>query len=185
MGTLKHELLPSRFINSSQRRTGRARRALRNGDGPAARLYASVTALYLYSLHAEHLALPQMLTAPKMIYVHDAVRSWREAVRHHLRPPYYYRLEVGREHRLHVHVLANRDAGLLHLPRDRELIKPVYDLEGMLKYLAKPPVPLSDEALVEYQNAVKRASESGRRLPNLSGFVGVPRLALWNSETCV
>ena len=173
--------LPSRFVDSGKRRRARARRALGNGEGPAARLWGLVPDLHMYSLHSDHLDLPADLASPALIYDHEAVAIWRQAIRMELRPPLWYRLEVGRERRLHAHVLAGERAGLLGLPRTGEIIKPVDNLESLLAYLQKPAVPASPEALLEFEIAMEKLHEQGQRPPRLSRYVGLPGLRDWHS----
>jgi hypothetical protein len=91
-----------------------------------------------------------------------------------------YKLEVGKGSNasmalgeLHIHLIAEEDAGLLHIPRTGEIIKPIQrgTEEKVLKYLYKPPVPLKGFALIEYRIGLMRVSKRGKKIPRVSGFV--------------
>jgi len=90
-----------------------------------------------------------------------------------------YKFEVGKGNasmalgELHVHLIAEEDAGLFHIPRTGEIIKPIQKgtEEKVLKYLYKPPVPIKGFALIEYRIGLMRASKRGKTLPQVSGFI--------------
>jgi hypothetical protein len=173
--------VPSRFVNSNQTRTGRARRALKPGKY-GSRLFEELSYPFvpcLYSLQHHHLGLDATFARSELIYDPPAIEVWLSVIRQHIVPPYMYKLEVGKGNvsmalgELHVHLIAEEDAGLLHIPRTGEIIKPIQEgtEEKVLKYLYKIPVPLKGFALIEYQIGLMRVSKKGKRLPQVSGFI--------------
>jgi hypothetical protein len=173
--------IPSRFVDSNQTRTGRARRALQQG-GPGTRLFEELSypfAPYLYSLHHHHLGLDATFARSELIYDHAAIEVWLGVIRQHIEPPYMYKFEVGKGSfltklgDLHVHLIADEDAGLPHISRSGEIIKPIREgtAEKLLRYMYKIPVPLKGFALIEYHTGLIRASKKGKKLPPVSGFV--------------
>ncbi len=175
-------VIPSRFVDSSQTRTGRARRALKPGKY-GSRLFNELSYPFvpcLYSLQHHHLGLDATFARSELIYDHPAIEVWLRAIRQQIEPPYMYKFEVGKGSNasmalgeLHVHLIAEEDAGLLHIPRTGEIVKPIQKGTGekVLKYLYKVPVPLKGFALIEYQTGLMRVSKRGKGLPRVSGFV--------------
>jgi hypothetical protein len=157
--------------------------ALGDGQGAASRLEAVTDELHLYTLHAEHLSLHERLAKPSGIYQHKTVAAWREAVSGAFSGAYWWRIEAGAEGRLHVHVIADKSAGPVDLVRGGECCKPVYDLPGLLRYLAKPVVLPSHEALAVYRKAKARVRRQGKQLPRTSGYVGIPSSKNWQNGT--
>lgn len=180
MQTRAHEYLPDRFRDSGRKRRRKMHEALGDGQGAASRLVAVTDELHLYTLHTEHLSLPERLAAPAGIYRHKTVTAWREAISGAFSGPYWWRIEAGAE-RLHVHVIADRDAGPADLVRGGERCKPVHDLPGLLRYLAKPVVSPSDETLAVYRKAKARARRQGKQLPRTSGYIGIPSSRSWQA----
>lgn len=89
-------------------------------------------------------------------------------------PPLRWKLELA-EH-VHVHVLADRDAGLGHLPRGGEIIKQIGDYDGLLLYLAKFYADWNARNLALYLRAKRQG-----RLPRLSGTFGLSNRKTWHS----
>ncbi len=174
--------VPSRFVDSNQTRTGRARRALKPGKC-GSRLFDELSYPFepcLYSLQHHHLGLDATFARSELIYDHPAIEVWLSVIRQHIVPPYMYKFEVGKGSNasmalgeLHVHLIAEEDAGLLHIPRTGEIIKPIQrgTEEKVLKYLYKIPVPIKGFALIEYRIGLMRASKRGKGLPQISGFI--------------
>ncbi len=185
--------IPSRFRIKRKQRNGRANRALRY-DGPAWRLFKMLESgqACLFSLHHRHLCLDKKHAAKHLIYDRATVGIWDGAVRREIRPPYFYRLEVGKEGKIHVHVIAAKDAGFLEYRKDYETrtIRVIKDTDAdrhrVISYLQKSPVPIFEdcddiqsaklpdfqERLDDYFNALKRAQREGfRDVPQLSGYV--------------
>ncbi len=173
--------VPSRFVDSNQTRTGRARRALKPGKC-GSRLFEELSYPFepcLYSLQHHHLGLDATFARSELIYDHPAIEVWLSVIRQHIVPPYMYKFEVGKGNasmalgELHVHLIAEEDAGLFHIPRTGEIIKPIQKgtEEKVLKYLYKVPVPLKGFALIEYQIGLMRVSKRGKKIPKVSGFV--------------
>ena len=162
---------PDAFYNSPNINRQKMYAALGGGDGWASRLLGSLDRPHFYSLRAEHLGLEETLMAAEGYYRREVVYKWREAVRAQLVPPLWWRLELGNS--VHIHVIASRDAGLMHIRRDGEVIKPIYDPEGLLMYLMKPP-EYTVRNLALWLEARKRG-----RLPRTSGTIGVPNSRIW------
>lgn len=168
-------VVPSRFKRSSQQQRGRANRALRPG-APANLLFKVLPEPYLYSLDNDHLQIPVELAQHEMIYQQLVLDVWLKKIRQEIRPPYFYKFEVGKEgfkELLKVHLLANGDAGLLDVSRDGEVIKPfrVGTEKTLMSYLYKPPVPFSLKALRVYEEALLRVGKQGKALPKVSGYI--------------
>jgi hypothetical protein len=173
--------IPSRFRDSNQTRTGRARRALKPG-GHGVRLFKEFSypfKPYLYSLHHDHLGLDAAFARSELIYDHPAIEVWSMAIKQQIEPPYMYKFEVGKGSfptklgDLHVHLIAEEDAGLLNISRSGEIIKPIQKgtEAKVLRYMYKIPVPLKGDALIEYHIGLIRASKKGKKPPFVSGFV--------------
>jgi hypothetical protein len=101
------------------------------------------------------------------------------AIKQQIEPPYMYKFEVGKGSfptklgDLHVHLIAEEDAGLLNISRSGEIIKPIQKgtEAKVLRYMYKIPVPLKGDALIEYHIGLIRASKKGKKPPFVSGFV--------------
>ncbi len=186
--------IPSRFRIKRKQRNGRANRALRY-DGPAWRLFKMLESKQpcFYSLHHDHLFLDKKHAAKHLIYDRAIVGIWDGAVRREIRPPYFYRLEVGKEGKIHVHVIAAKDAGFLKYKKSYEKTRTIRiikdtdaDRHRVISYLQKSPVPIFEdcddiqsaklpdfqERLDDYFNALKRAKREGfRDVAQLAGYV--------------
>lgn len=167
---------PDAFSDSPRRRRMRAARALAPG-GWAERLLGSIEAPHGYSLHSGHLQLPDEAADPERLNDPANVALWGSAIRRELRGPLYYKLELGEGERVHCHVIAAHDAGLLQLPRDGKVIQPLHDPPGWIAYLMKPPAPYTGTNLGRWMIARRRG-----RLPRLSGIIGVPSRRVWGCE---
>ncbi len=185
--------IPSRFRIKKKKRNGLANRALRY-DGPAWRLFKMLESKQtcFCSLHHHHLFLDKKHTAKHLIYDRATIEIWKDASRERIKPPYYYCLEVGKEGKIHLHVIAAKDAGFLKYKKDYETrtIRVIKDTDAdrhrVISYLQKSPVPIFEdcddiqsskladfqERLDDYFNALKRAKREGYRdVPQLSGYV--------------
>jgi hypothetical protein len=185
--------IPSRFRIKRKQRNGRANQALAY-DGSARRLFKMLESKHpcFYSLHHHHLFLDKKHTAKHLIYDRATIEIWKDASRERIKPPYFFRLEVGKEGKIHLHVIAAKNAGFLEYKKDYEtrtirLIKDTdADRHRVISYLQKSPVPIfgdcddiqspkladSQERLDDYFNALKRAKREGYRdVPQLSGYV--------------
>jgi hypothetical protein len=185
--------IPSRFRIKRKQRNGRANRALRY-DGPAWRLFKMLESgqACLFSLQYHNLFLDKKHAAKHLIYDRATIKIWKDAIRREIRPPYFFCLEVGKEGKIHVHVIAARDAGFLEYKKGYETrtIKVIKETDAdrhrVISYLQKSPVPIFgdcddiqsaklpdfQERLDDYFNALKRAQREGfREVPQLSGYV--------------
>ncbi len=166
---------PDAFHTSPGKRRMKVRQAFGGGYGWASRLFGSLDRPHLYTLKAKHLGLEEELEAAGGFYQHDVVRRWVEALRAQFEPPLWWRLELGNG--VHIHVIAAWDAGLMHLSRGGEVVKPIYDPEGLLAYLMKPSAAYTRRNLALWLEARARG-----RLPRTSGTIGVPNRRSWRSE---
>lgn len=173
--------LPSRFIKSSQKRNGRARRAMGyDGAGPASRLLSVLEEPCFMQPHLiAHLGLSSWFRTSRFLYDHDAVKEAVEAIKAQTVSAVYYRFEATRTGKAHVHLIADGAKEFLELPRGGELVKPVYDLEKLMFYLAKPAVPAGEAALREYREALLQWRREGRAPPRISNYLRLPRKKAW------
>ncbi len=186
-------VIPSRFRIKRKQRNGRANQALRV-DGSAWRLFKMLESgqACLFSLQYHNLFLDKKHAAKHLIYDRATIKIWKDAIRREIRPPYFFCLEVGKEGKIHVHVIAARDAGFLEYKKGYETrtIRVIKDTDAdrhrVISYLQKSPVPIFEDCddvqsaklpdfqkrLDEYFNALKRAKrEWFREVPQLSGYV--------------
>lgn len=171
---------PDFFYDSGGKRRDFVLEALGGGEGWVCRFLWPVPDPYRYNLHAEHLGLPPECAEAALLLCPRNVRWWVRALRAKLKGPLYWCLEVGENGRVHVHVLAAGDAGLLHLPRGGEVVKRVYNLPGLLEYLGKPAMPYTAGNVALWLIAKRRG-----RLPKLSGTVRVPNRRTWHPSASV
>jgi hypothetical protein len=168
-----------RFLDSTKRKNGRANRALRE-DGPATKLLDNLVHPHHYSLRYHHLGISKILSGRHLIYDHETIEIWLMVIKRLIRPPYFYKFEVGEKGGLHVHLIADVDAGLLHIPRPSRVVRPLQDrskhAKALLVYLSKPSVPKNDDALKEYKEAIEELAKENRRPPRVSGYVGIRKL---------
>ncbi len=164
---------PDFFYDSGTKRLTGALEALGNGEDWACRLVSVVPNLHFYSLRHTHLGLPAAAAAPERFLHHSTAACWKRAIKGQLSGSLYWRLELG-DAGVHAHVLAADNAGLLHLPRGGEIVKPVYDLLGAVAYLCKPAMFYTAENLALWLEA-KRCAQ----LPNLSGTMRLPNKRTW------
>jgi hypothetical protein len=114
-----------RFIDSTKKKNGRFNRSYASGGG-VRRLWEELSYPfdhYHYSLKHHHLGIDKEFAASFLINDHLAIKAWKIVIRELFEPPYFYKFEVGKLNNrgalglLHVHLIADVDAGLLHLPR--------------------------------------------------------------------
>jgi hypothetical protein len=187
-------VLPSRFRIKKKQRNGRANRALAS-YAPAWQLFKLLRQKRpcLYSLKYHNLFLDKRHAAKHLIYDRKTLGIWKRAIRKHIKPPYFFCLEVGQEGQIHAHVVAAIDAGLLKYVRDynTRTVKIIKDTDAdrrrVISYMYKTPVPIwtndddtdavhiSDwqERLDNYFDAIERIQEKGRYkdVPQLSDYV--------------
>lgn len=156
------------FRDSYRKQLGQARRLLKDGE-LGDQLFKTLRNPYFYSCHAERLGLPPSCARPEGIFDPVMIERWKRQLTLLFERPLFAALEVGGKGelhagRMHAHVVAERNAGLLHLARDGEPIKAIGDTdedrERLLAYLHKnlPDAP-------ELVRAYRRATLSGRRVP--------------------
>ncbi len=163
------ENLPWEFIHSSKRISSQTNRAFAD-DGPATALFAALAAPYLFTLYGEQLGIPVKCRHARCIRSREALKVWRNALREHFRGCYLFKFEVGLDSdMMHVHVVTDRNAGLLEMPRfNNPACKPVSDPKGIIRYLEKPPCYPIRKRIKELRRAVKYAA--GSKLPKVSGY---------------
>jgi hypothetical protein len=120
------------------------------------------------------LKIGKEMAASKYLYDHLVIKAWKLRIRQFIEPPYFFKFEVGDEDEngelgdLHVHLIADVDAGLLWIRRGGKVIRPITDLADFrrrLIYLYKSAARKSQQAEAEYFEALKRISEENTRLP--------------------
>lgn len=187
-------VIPSRFRIKKKQRNGRANRALAY-DAPAWQLFKMLRLKRpcFYSLKHHNLFLDEKHAAKHLIYDRKTLQVWKRAIRKHIKPPYFFCLEVGKEGQIHAHVVAAIDAGLPRIKRgyNTRTIKIIKntaaDRHRVISYMYKTPVPiwtddddngaehLSDwqERLDDYFDAIEKVQEEGRHkgVPQLSDYV--------------
>lgn len=171
---------PDPFIDTTAKRRRKVCEDLEDGEGWAARLWGTLNEPHAYSLHAEHLGLPPRCADPTNFYCRENVALWKAAIDAAFTKPLHWKLELGE--RVHVHLIADREAGLPHLPRGGELVKSIYDLEGWLFYLAKPNAPWNERNMALWLQATRLGCfpQLKRRLPHLSGTMGIQNRKNWH-----
>lgn len=115
---------------------------------------------------------------PRAMFRWLIVNQIRFTLRGLLIAPFYFRLEVGKQRmsdklpRLHVHILAERDAGLITISRKGQVIKPIDDFIGIMEYLSKPNLAYSEQLEIILKEEKLRLKKLGQtRFPSSSGYV--------------
>lgn len=170
--------LPDRFVNSKRQNKIKARKEVLKG-GLFTQFIAEPINHYFYSLHLyEHFGLPKSDEEEYLIYDHKHLNILKHILAKHFQKPYYYCFQVGIEGRLHVHLIADKYAGLLDLKRDTEVIKPVYDFAGLLAYFYEPPVSiegLDDTEILRRLNIYEEFKHHiyPKKLPRTRDLIGM------------
>ncbi len=145
---------PSRFKHKPKTQTGRSRRAFKL-DGPGTRLMVALSSnAYVFRLRLSDFC--DLSDHPSGLYL-DHLNNMFKALERTFSGPIYAVAEVGQgdfktsgRGRLHIHVIAHKDDGPQHIPRDTERCKRVYDAPGLYRYLAKEPEHWSLEAELDH-----------------------------------
>lgn len=177
----QQKYIDDRFKDTPKRRERASQRAFGLGDGWASRLLMELEEPYFYSLHMYHLDLPETYTNPAIVFRELPTKQIIHRIKDCFIAPYYYKLEVSKgsqntsSPKLHVHLIANKDAGLLKLPRDGQMIKPIpsiEDYERVVKYLCKPKLGDSEEVRQILDKERKRLARlPSRSFPRTSGVI--------------
>lgn len=170
------DYLPDHFLETSARKRRGKNKALDSGDGWACRLYSSLSDPHAYTLHASHLGLPPECSDPANFYTKANRDHWHAAVKAAFASPLHWKLELAE--RVHVHVIADKDAGLPHLKRGGEVIKPITNYEGWLYYIAKPVAQWNACNMALWLKAKRRG-----RLPRMSGTSGLANRKTFHQGT--
>jgi hypothetical protein len=153
--------------------TRAAWRMFNRAKQPMTRLFESLDHPTLYTLHAEHLDLPPEYGYPHNFYDRAIIDGWKNALKEKLAGPFFWRLECAS--RTHCHVIADASAGLLHLPRTGEVVKPIRqtkkDAMRVATYLCKPKATNTVENLGQWIHAKREYSNN---LPKMQGHFGLP-----------
>jgi hypothetical protein len=144
--------IPSRFRIKKKQRNGRANRALLYG-GPAWQLFKMLRLKQpcFYSLKYHNLHLDKRHAAKHLIYDRKTLEVWKKAIRKHIKPPYFFCLEVGKDGQIHAHVVAAIDAGFLSYVKgyNTRTIKVIKDTDAdrhrVISYMYKTPVPIFED----------------------------------------
>lgn len=183
------EPYPLRYSEIDQQQE--AWRKFNRDTQPAKRLLDNIDNLYLYSLHAKDLGLDEYYedayNFPLRSYDPTLRAVWEAKVKEHFGENYFLKIEHST--RMHVHLLADKDAGLLHIPRGGEVIKPVKagDEIKVLGYLYKPHATCTVENLAIWIHAKRKLGLQGKNLPKKCRYV-IPRqnpsvLSIINTKT--
>lgn len=180
------EFLPDSLVDTQRRRSVTTNRRKKYGEGLLARLLSATDDL-------NHVMLP-LWTGPAIdLYDHGAKNRARDMTAALVGDaPAWVKLEHAGQ--LHAHLIVDASASLL-LPRGAK-VEPVYDAEGLMRYLAKPgdaraclmrqkdprtgQTLTSDDpdpgALLEaYRDyTLARSMAAGRRFPRLSWSHNLP-----------
>jgi hypothetical protein len=128
----------------------------------------------LYSLDVvKHLGLSEHYARAGGIFDAATVEVIRSKLRELFDGCVYLVVEVGSEMQTHVHLVADLWAGLRHLSRFGEIVKPIKrteeDLERVVAYLHKG-LPKNAELIRAHQKA-----QAKERLPRTRGYLRLPR----------
>lgn len=166
---------PDDMVDTTGMRRRKMLKMFYKDNKPAQKLFGCLDQAHHYTLHAEHLELPVEYGDPEHFYLRDYINGWRTAVKTKLKPTLWWKLELAT--RVHVHVIASHDAGLEHIERGGEVIKPIYDPEGIMTYLMKPKAPYTERNLGLWI-AARRMHII--QFPHMSGSYGLPNKRTWH-----
>ena len=169
-----------RFHNGGARKWAVTRQAL-EPTGWFTRLESQVSELVFISALPEHFGLRGENYLDKQLYhFPPIVNDFREAFIERIRPPYYWRLEVGVNGLVHPHILCDKGAF-----RGRGIRREIYEPLGLVRYLYKG-IPYTAENLAAYLKArvaLKLAGIWRGSVPNHSGTTGVPNARTWKRSS--
>lgn len=158
----------------------RYKKAQANLEASMGRLLGLVDAATRYNLHAHHLGLPDATEAPEKIFSRENIEVWKEAIALHIPAPYYWKLQVGSQRRIHAHIIASAPRGKLARIKSEKVIKRLDNAEGFVIYVMRPSLPYSVA-----NHAVRIQAEydkTGKQLPRTSGFIGVGNIRTWGNH---
>jgi hypothetical protein len=170
---------PDRFYTSTRQRLASAKRALQP-VGFATRLFKQLdhpkTHAYFYSLHMTHLGLPIDYADPRFIYYPLVVEEIKAAIARFIPKPYAWKIEIGNDGAVHVHILGPYAPKLAHLifegSKVAQPIRPGSEIT-LLAYLSKPAAPFTAFNYAVYLEA--KQSKQTKTLPRLSGQLGIKK----------
>jgi hypothetical protein len=170
---------PDRFYTSTRQRKAKAKHTLQL-SGWATKLLGQLghptTPAFFYTLSVANLGLPIDYADPRYLYAPTVIAEIKAAIAKHIPKPFYWRVEVGRDGAVHVHLIAQAAPLLSYLAGEGskrvQAIRPGTEL-ALLAYLAKPTAPWSAANYATYLEAVAHKQTS--RLPNLSGQLGIKK----------
>ncbi len=154
-------------------------KAFDSGDGWACRLLTSVDTIAHFNLHASHLDVDPELAEPHRYADPEARRVWKAAILRHFKGPQRWRLALGKEGRVHVHVLADLADGPPDVPRGGQLAKPCESYyRKAVRYQLKPALERTALHLAVHFRTKKRW-----KLPAAAGSRGVPNRRTWGNAS--
>jgi hypothetical protein len=170
---------PDRFCTSTRQRLASAKRALQP-TGWATKLFKQLnhpsTPAYFYSLHMTHLGLPLDYSDPRYTYYPLVVEEIKAAITRFIPKPYAWKLEVGNEGAVHLHIIGGYAPKLAHLifegSKVAQRIRPGSEVT-LLAYMSKPAAPFTATNYAIYLEA--KQSKQTKNLPCLSGQRGLKR----------
>jgi hypothetical protein len=170
-----------KFYSTTRQRKAKAKHALKS-SGWAQRLFDQLgypntnTPAFFYSLSVSNLGLPIDYSNPQFIYYPLVIAEIKTAIAKHIPKPLYWRIEVGRDGAVHVHLIGPHAPLLSHLAGEGskrvQAIRPGTELT-LLAYLSKPTAPWSAANYGIYLEA--KANKQTKYLPQLSGQLGIKK----------
>jgi hypothetical protein len=173
------DFAPDKFYSTTWQRKAKARRALRP-VGFATKLFNQLdhpnTAIYFYSLHMTHLGLPVDYADPRYLYAPVIIQEIKAAIEKNIPKPFYWKIEVGRDGAVHVHIIGPYAPLLDHLvfegSKVAQPVQPGTEVQ-LLAYLSKPPAPFTAANYGIY--LASKAHKQTAQLPRLSGQIGIKK----------
>jgi hypothetical protein len=170
---------PDRFYTSTRQRLASANKALRP-TGWATKLFNQLgypqRPAYFYTLAVANLGLPIDYADPHFMYYSVVIAEIKAAIAKHIPQPYYWKIEVGIDGAVHVHVIGPHAPALAHLahPQSKRVqaIQPGTEVR-LLAYLSKPVAAFTAQNYGIYLQA--KATKQTKALPNLSGQLGIKK----------
>lgn len=149
------------------------------------KLFACLDRPCRYIITAKDLDLPKEFENSAKFYDRAVNQAWKTAIEtlfntKNRNNVLWFKLEVGESSRTHVHIFANHDAALTHLPRGttpQHKVRLIETPEAAVSYLLKPALSYSTEHLALWINAKRQ--HSGKHLPRVSGYRNLPNSRTW------
>lgn len=165
------------FKDSLNRRQRRAKQAFdtKEKKGWAVKLFEVLDEPYFYTLLPNtHLGFNKEYRNAFYIFRALPIAQMKLRVKELLNEPFYYKFEVGESGSLHIHLIANKEAGLSEISRNGRVIKEVSNKVGLVEYLSKPRLSYSPTMEVLLKREKYRLRKQGqKRFSKTSGTYGL------------